>query len=174
MRRLLFHRILRHLDIWHAHRWRVGVFAYAILVHYALGLAMLLEATGVFAGHTASATNATHGMVRLMGVWGGSIGLILAAAMAHAALWINGRTIWPIRVALLMWQQTVMVISGISIIQSILSGSFPDGYTAPMAFILADAMDGTLLLGIMHSLALLHFIGYVILKGNQCSTRLET
>jgi len=161
-----------HLDLWAAHRWRVGIFLFAIITHYAMAATLALELVGAFPPGTASSTTPSAGLIGLLGVPGAAIGFFLAGAMAHAAMFINGRATWWLRILLLLWQQSVMIITSVQIIRFILVSEYADGYRAPWQFILSDQIDGSLILGFLHTLALFHFIGFILFKGTcQASNR---
>ena len=66
---------------------------------------------------------------------------------------------------MLLAQQSVLVITSLEIFGFILAGHYADGYQAHWAFILSDQIDGSLILGGLHLLALLHFITFLIVKG---------
>ena len=140
---------------------------FAIVTHYAMALTLGLEWAGIFPPRTATVTTPAAGMVELLGPHGAVVGFLSAALCAHLALILNGRVHWYFRVALLLWQQTVMMVTTLEILGFVLQGQYADGYVAHWSFILSDQIDGSLILGVLHTAALIHFISFLIVKGER-------
>ena len=121
---------------------RVWVIWYAVALHLAWGLLLLVGPSAQFVTQTSFLANG-------VGRYPLALILFLVAGLAVYGLWRRDSVLWAIP------QQVILVLSAYAALRAMQLGAFPDGVRRPHLFIVTDQIPAVLT-AVFHTLALLY------------------